>query len=313
MNLTRRSFLKAGALAAAGLAAPALPAAAQDAPAPSPVFRGAVRPTAWGPVQGRQTGASLVWYGVPYGAEPSGALRWQPPQDPAPWAAPLDCTAPGPMALQLCNGMSAGTEDCLRLDIYAPDGGAGLPVAVYFHGGGNRTGATLELNGRRLAEQAGCVVVSVGYRLGLLGFNALPALRSGPDSTGNYALLDAAKALDWVQENIAAFGGDGRNVTAMGFSAGGRDVLAMLASPYFAGRFQKAVSLSGGLSMADPEAAARQTARALAPLAVEDGLFAAPDEAAAWLLTPGEDVRRWLLGLDPARLCPLMAGGGGCG
>ena len=67
MNLTRRSFLKAGALAAAGLAAPALPAAAQDAPAPSPVFRGAVRPTAWGPVQGRQTGASLVWYGVPYG------------------------------------------------------------------------------------------------------------------------------------------------------------------------------------------------------------------------------------------------------
>lgn len=311
MNLTRRSFLKAGALAAAGLAAPALPAAAQDAPAPSPVFRGAVRPTAWGPVQGRQTGASLVWYGVPYGAEPSGALRWQPPQDPAPWAAPLDCTAPGPMALQLCNGMSAGTEDCLRLDIYAPDGGAGLPVAVYFHGGGNRTGATLELNGRRLAEQAGCVVVSVGYRLGLLGFNALPALRSGPDSTGNYALLDAAKALDWVQENIAAFGGDGRNVTAMGFSAGGRDVLAMLASPYFAGRFQKAVSLSGGLSMADPEAAARQTAQALAPLAVEDGLFAAPDEAAAWLLTPGEDVRRWLLGLDPARLCPLMAGGGG--
>lgn len=80
MNLTRRGFLKAGALAAAGLAAPVLPAgAAGDAPAPQPVYQGTVRPTAYGPVQGRQNGASLVWYGVPYGAEPSGTLRWQPP------------------------------------------------------------------------------------------------------------------------------------------------------------------------------------------------------------------------------------------
>ena len=311
MNLTRRGFLKAGALAAAGLAAPVLPAgAAGDAPASQPVFQGPVRPTAYGPVQGRQNGRSLVWYGVPYGAEPSGALRWQPPQDPAPWTGALDCTAPGPMALQPCNGMAAGTEDCLKLDIYAPDGASGLPVAVYFHGGGNRTGTTLELPGRRLAEQAGCVFVSVGYRLGLLGFNALPALQNGPDATGNYALLDAAKALDWVQENIAAFGGDSRNVTAMGFSAGGRDVLAMLASPYFAGRFHKAVSLSGGLTMADPAASARQTARAFAPLAVEDGLFTDAGAAADWLLSGGEDVRRWLYDLDPARLCALMPNGG---
>lgn len=311
MNLTRRSFLKAGALAAAGLTAPALPAdAAGDAAAPQPALQGLVRPTAYGPVEGRPNGASLVWYGVPYGAEPSGALRWQPPQDPAPWTAPLDCTSPRPMALQPCNGMAAGTEDCLRLDIYAPDGASGLPVAVYFHGGGNCTGTTLELSGRRLAEQAGCVLVSAGYRLGLLGFNALPALQNGPDATGSFALLDAAKALDWVQENIAAFGGDPGNVTAMGFSAGGRDVLAMLASPYFAGRFQKAVSLSGGLTMADPGASARQTAKALAPLAVEDGLFTDAGAAAAWLLTSGEDVRRWLCDLDPARLCALTSGGG---
>ena len=127
-----------------------------------------------------------------------------------------------------------------------------------------------------------------GYRLGLLGFNALSALQNGPDATGNYALLDAAKALDWVRENIAAFGGDSRNVTAMGFSAGGRDVLAMLASPYFAGRFHKAVSLSGGLTMAGPAASARQTARAFAPLAVEDGLFTDAGAAADWLLSGGE-------------------------
>ena len=154
-------------------------------------------------------------------------------------------------------------------------------MVVYFHGGGNRTGSPQELPGTRLASRADCVFVSAGYRLGLLGFNALPALQNGPDSTGNYALLDAAKALDWVQENIASFGGDPRNVTVMGFSAGGRDVLAMLSSPYFAGRFQRAISLSGGLTTADPGASARQTAAAFAPLAVEDGLFADQNSAAS--------------------------------
>ena len=312
MNISRRGFLKAGALTAAGLAG-GLPAQASQAENPSAPLQGALRPTSFGPVQGRETeaGGGLAWYGVPYGAAPSGSLRWQPPQDPAPWSDPLDCTAPAPMALQCCNGMAVGTEDCLKLDVYAPDGAAGLPVVVYFHGGGNRTGSPEELPGGSLSARAECVLVSVGYRLGLLGFNSLPALQNGPDSTGNYALLDAAKAFDWVQENIASFGGDPANVTAMGFSAGGRDVLAMLASPYFAGRFQRAVSLSGGLTMADPDASARQTAAAFAPLAVEDGLFSDPTAAADWLLTNGEDVTRWLYDLDPARVCLLMADGGG--
>ena len=312
MNISRRSFLKAGALTAAGLAG-GIPARQAQAGAASAPLTGTLRPTASGPVQGRETGQEgcLVWYGVPYAAAPAGALRWQPPQDPASWADPMDCTRPAPTALQNTNGMAAGTEDCLRLNIYARDGAAGLPVVVYFHGGGNRTGSPLELPGTHLASQAGCVFVSAGYRLGLLGFNALPALQNGSDSTGNYALLDAAKALDWVQDNIASFGGDPGNVTVMGFSAGGRDVLAMLASPYFAGRFQRAISLSGGLTTADPAASARQTAAAFAPLAVEDGLFADTDSAARWLLTNGEDVSRWLYNLNPARVCLLMAEGGG--
>ena len=311
MNISRRGFLKAGALTAAGLAGgiPSQQAQADTASAP---LTGTLRPTASGPVQGRETGQEgcLVWYGVPYAAAPAGALRWQPPQDPVSWTDPMDCTRPAPTALQNTNGMAAGTEDCLKLNIYARDGAASLPVVVYFHGGGNRTGSPLELPGTHLASQAGCVFVSAGYRLGLLGFNALPALQNGPDSTGNYALLDAAKALDWVQENIASFGGDPRNVTVMGFSAGGRDVLAMLSSPYFAGRFQRAISLSGGLTTADPGASARQTAAAFAPLAVEDGLFADQNSAAQWLLTSGEDVTRWLYDLDPARVCLLMADGG---
>ena len=311
MNISRRSFLKAGVLTAAGLAG-GIPAQQARAGSTSEPLTGTLRPTASGPVQGGQTSQEgcLVWYGVPYGAAPAGALRWQPPQDPAPWADALDCTKPAPMALQNTNGMAAGTEDCLKLNIYARDGAAGLPVVVYFHGGGNRTGSPQELPGTRLASRADCVFVSAGYRLGLLGFNALPALQNGPDSTGNYALLDAAKALDWVQENIASFGGDPRNVTVMGFSAGGRDVLAMLSSPYFAGRFQRAISLSGGLTTADPGASARQTAAAFAPLAVEDGLFADQNSAAQWLLTSGEDVTRWLYDLDPARVCLLMADGG---
>ncbi len=311
MNISRRSFLKAGVLTAAGLAG-GIPAQQARAGSTSEPLTGTLRPTASGPVQGGQTSQEgcLVWYGVPYGAAPAGALRWQPPQDPAPWADALDCTKPAPMALQNTNGMAAGTEDCLKLNIYARDGAAGLPVVVYFHGGGNCTGSPQELPGTRLASRADCVFVSAGYRLGLLGFNALPALQNGPDSTGNYALLDAAKALDWVQENISSFGGDPRNVTVMGFSAGGRDVLAMLSSPYFAGRFQRAISLSGGLTTADPGASARQTAAAFAPLAVEDGLFADQNSAAQWLLTSGEDVTRWLYDLDPARVCLLMADGG---
>ena len=311
MNISRRGFLKAGVLTAAGLAG-GIPAQQARAGSTSEPLTGTLRPTASGPVQGGQTSQEgcLVWYGVPYGAAPAGALRWQPPQDPAPWADALDCTKPAPMALQNTNGMAAGTEDCLKLNIYARDGAAGLPVVVYFHGGGNRTGSPQELPGTRLASRADCVFVSAGYRLGLLGFNALPALQNGPDSTGNYALLDAAKALDWVQENIASFGGDPRNVTVMGFSAGGRDVLAMLSSPYFAGRFQRAISLSGGLTTASPGASARQTAAAFAPLAVEDGLFADQNSAAQWLLTSGEDVTRWLYDLDPARVCLLMADGG---
>ena len=311
MNISRRGFLKAGVLTAAGLAG-GIPAQQARAGSTSEPLTGTLRPTASGPVQGGQTSQEgcLVWYGVPYGAAPAGALRWQPPQDPAPWADALDCTKPAPMALQNTNGMAAGSEDCLKLNIYARDGAAGLPVVVYFHGGGNRTGSPQELPGTRLASRADCVFVSAGYRLGLLGFNALPALQNGPDSTGNYALLDAAKALDWVQENIASFGGDPRNVTVMGFSAGGRDVLAMLSSPYFAGRFQRAISLSGGLTTADPGASARQTAAAFAPLAVEDGLFADQNSAAQWLLTSGEDVTRWLYDLDPARVCLLMADSG---
>lgn len=119
-------------------------------------------------------------------------------------------------------------------------------MLVYLHSGGNQTGSSGEVSGAEIARQLGCVFVGVEYRLGLLGWNCLPALCPAADDTGNFALLDMAKALDWVKENIAAFGGDGQNVTLFGFSAGSRDALALLASPLGQGPLSAVVACSGG-------------------------------------------------------------------
>lgn len=247
--------------------------------------------------------------GIPYGAAPVGELRWQAPQDPAVWTEAKDCTAPSEVAYQYGSG-AIGTEDCLKLDVYTTPNAHKLPVLVFIHGGNNQTGNTKEILGSELVVRDNCVFVTLDYRLGLFGFNCLPALCRGSDDTGNFTLLDIAKALDWVKDNIAQFGGDADNITISGFSAGGRDVMAMLTSPLFAGRFQKAIAFSGGMTIADEAASVSQIAWAIAPLAVEDGLFADTAAAKAWLMTDGEDVRDWLYSLDSARLCPLMSNAG---
>ncbi len=301
-TFSRRSFLKGGAATAAA-AALSLPADAA-----SPTENSVLSPlctTQYGPVQGKQENAHLVWYGIPYGAAPVGDARWSAPLDPACWTDALDCTSPAPIAYQF-SSCPIGSEDCLRLDVYSVSSARKRPVLVYLHGGNNQTGSSRELPGGDLVENDDCVFVSVNYRLGLFGCNGLPALCSGGESTGNFALLDIAKALDWVRDNIAAFGGDPANVTLSGFSAGGRDVMACLNSPLFVDRFQKAISFSGGITLAEEAASARQIAAALAPLAVEDGR--ASDESAAfeWLLTPDEAVREWLYSVEPSRLCSKM-------
>ena len=301
-KLSRRTFLKSGAAAAAAAAFPlsAEAAAPAGAAAVSPLC-----PTQYGPVQGKAQGSHLVWYGIPYAAAPVGDARWRAPQEPAGWTDPLDCTAPAPAAYQISSA-PIGTEDCLRLDVYSVPSAQSRPVLVYLHGGNNQTGDSLELPGGDLVENDGCVFVSLNYRLGLFGFNSLPALCPEDGGTGNFALLDIAKALDWVRENISAFGGDPANITLSGFSAGGRNVMACLTSPLFAGRFQKAISFSGGITFSDPDAAARQIAAALAPLAVEDGRFADENAAFAGLLTPDAAVREWLCSVEPSRIASRM-------
>lgn len=287
-EFSRRSFLKGSAAAAAALACPLCPADAAPSPSENGLFSPVtpLRPTQYGPVRGRaREDGTLCWYGIPYGAAPTGEDRWTSPREPARWRTVRDCTAPAPAAYQYTS-FPLGTEDCLTLDIYSVPEAKKQPVLVYLHGSAF-SGSPQELPGSALVRDTGCVFVALSYRLGLFGWNCLPALTTGSDAAGNFALLDILRALDWVKENIHHFGGDGASITLCGFSDGGRMAAALAASPLSRGRFQRAAALSGGWSLADPDASARQLAERFAPLAVEDGLFADPASAAGWLLTPG--------------------------
>ena len=265
------------------------------------------RSTQYGKVGGTTLNDALVWYGIPYAAPPEGELRWSASVDPVPWAGVKDCSSAGNIAVQYSAKTVKGSEDCLNLDVYAPKNAEKLPVLVYIHAGNNQTGSGSEINASEVVVKSDCVYVGINYRLGLLGFNCLPALLTEENATGNFALLDMAKALDWVKANIASFGGDPGNITISGFSAGGRDVMTMLVSPVFTGKFDKAIVYSGEMTIADQDASASQIAYAMAPLAVEDGMAADEAAAKAWLLTDGADVREYLYSLTAERLAPMMA------
>ena len=251
-----------------------------------------------------------IWKGVPYGEAPVGELRWKAPVPKKAWEGTLDGSKDSLTATQTgWGGGVSGSDDCLNLEIYRPaTDEKNLPVMVYIHGGNNQTGTAARGDNPEFTKASNCIFVPLNFRLNLLGFNALPALKNGTDeeNSGNFTLLDIALALDWVKENIEAFGGDGNNITIAGSSAGGRDVMALLISPLFEGKFQKAVSYSGGMTVADPEAAAKVDASRLAPLVVEDGKAADVKEAYDWLLTDGEDVREYLYGLDSKRMIPTF-------
>jgi para-nitrobenzyl esterase len=239
------------------------------------------RTTVFGPVTGTDDSAATgtySWKGVPFAKAPVGALRWRAPADPEPWAAARLATAFGPACVQtgrlygpgLNNrydatigatlGQTLGSEDCLYLNIWQPSkpSAAPRPVIVWVYGGSNITGYTADpvYDGANLARTADAVVVSVNYRLGIFGFLNLAQLKPGNplDDSGNYALLDLVKGLEFVQNNIARFGGDPGRVTLMGESAGAVNVYALMTSPLLAGRspqlFHRVVALSGGLSTA---------------------------------------------------------------
>jgi para-nitrobenzyl esterase len=206
-----------------------------------------------GTVRGMVVGKTWQFLGIPYAAAPTGSLRWKPPAPAAPWNGFLSATALPTPASQLggINGPQVINEDCLYLNIYRPAGlppEARMPVLFWIHGGGFVDGSANQHDGRELAARTGIIVVTVNYRLNIFGFLALPALsaESEDGSSGNYGLLDQLAALQWVNRNIAAFGGDPGCVTIAGQSAGGISVCALLASPLASGLFQRAIIQSGG-------------------------------------------------------------------
>jgi acetyl esterase/lipase len=232
-----------GALLAAALAVPCL---AADPSAPT------VRIAA-GMLAGASADGVQRFLGIPYAAPPVGALRWQPPLPPASWSGVRQASAFGPACPQpeiraFGNIPGPQSEDCLYLNVWAPASAATdrlRPVMVWLYGGAHRIGAASlpYYDGTSLARR-GVVLVSFNYRLGYLGYFAHPAL--GTDGGGNFGLLDEIAALKWVQANIAAFGGDPKNVTIFGESAGGADVLYLMTSPAVHGLFLRAIVESGG-------------------------------------------------------------------
>lgn len=257
----------------------------------------------------------VEWQGVPYAAPATGANRWREAQKPEKHKEALDCTKQAPSNIQYNGKKVIGQEGVLTLDIVRPDTNEkNLPVMVYFHGGNNQTSNSHLMEGNKLAQEGNIVYVSVQYRLGLLGFNNLPAVAEGNDKekSGNFGFIDQAAALDWVKANIKDFGGDAKNITVSGFSAGGRDVMAMLISPVFKGKFNKALSFSGGLTVADVKDSQKAIAQKLAPLVVEDGKQPNLISAENWLLSEDSNdkkaVRNYLENVKAERIAPVMAG-----
>jgi para-nitrobenzyl esterase len=278
---------------------------------------------------------SHVWRGIPYAEPPVGSRRWRAPRPAPPWAGPLEALASGPPCLQFASVYAGGeiesdgqigAEDCLTLDVWAPRfepdqvprDAARLPVMFWIHGGGNTIGSAGFYDGGNLAATQSVVVVAVQYRLGPLGWFRHASLRgedtTAADRSGNFGTLDVIRALEWVQENVSAFGGDPARVTVFGESAGGGNVLSLVLSPLAQGLFHRAILQSAGFrfsTAAEAEHFAdhaepgldRSSSEVLTRLLVADGTAA--DRAAArgrLAAMPEREIEAYLRGKTGAEL-----------
>ncbi len=288
-----------------------------------------LRRTTGGEIVGFRDNGARAWMGIPFAAAPVGALRWQAPRTPTVSSTVTEALAPGQVCPQMASllsggeaGAIAGDEDCLYLNIWSPPNAVDRPVMYWIHGGGNTIGDGGSYNGATLALRHNVVVVTINYRLGFLGWFAHPDLASGDPlaDSGNYGTLDAIRGLQWVQDNIAEFGGNPGNVTVFGESAGAFDTLAMMASPLAAGLFHRAIVQSGGFS-AEPMPAAQNymedgghanSARELvAKWLIADGTVADRAAAQAYQADMGAGaLRKYLYDKSPAELFAVFEGGG---
>lgn len=247
--------------------------------------------TKYGAVQGVEGESnSWVWKGIPYAEPPVGELRWRAPQDPDPWDGVRHstdsfdaCSQPAMFGIWQQLGEVTCSEDCLYLNIWRPQTDeTDLPVYFWIHGGGNTWGSAKTYDGAAMAKQCNMVVVVIQYRLGPFGWFNHPALKSeasAAEKSGNFGTLDTIKALEWVRDNIAAFGGDPTSVTIAGESAGAHNVTNLLISPLAAGLFHRAISQSGGMQTVSVDAGVLLANTTIERLLAADGT--AEDQRAA--------------------------------
>ncbi|MGX6445112.1 carboxylesterase/lipase family protein [Neobacillus sp. K501] len=236
----------------------------------------------YGKLQGEQVDGVFSWKGIPYAKPPVGALRFRAPERPDSWKGVRQATSFSPVAPQtqkeimefFGNDISNMNEDCLYLNVWSPaTDGKKRPVMVWIHGGAfvSGSGSSSWYDGASFAAQGDVVVVTINYRLGILGFLHLGEIGGEEYATsGNCGILDQVAALQWVQENIAAFGGDPNNVTVFGESAGAMSIGVLLGFPSAQGLFHKAILQSGAAAnVHSSETATKVTGHLLAALQVE--------------------------------------------
>ncbi len=214
-----------------------------------------------GQIEGKKTSKAYIWLGVPYGQ----TERWKAPTAPDSWSRTRSCKRP----------RKGKGDDCLFVNIYKPvSKKEKMPVMVFLHGGGN-VGGTANRSFSSFVKETGVIVVSVEFRQGAFGWLQSRGLQTGDRMTdsGNFAMLDIKLALEWVQNNIEAFGGDKQNVTLSGFSAGARDALSCVISPAMKGLFHKVISFSGGMTTCSVREGRRWSNQKLAKILVRRGRF----------------------------------------
>src|SRR5208337_144987 len=261
--LTSRLVLGLAAICALTLG----PAATASAKKKKPSYPSPFAITKDGPVLGMTVNGVNEFLGIPYAQPPVGPLRWMPPEPLGRFTTPLEATAFGSECTQPGSPSPTGSENCLFLNVYTPSQAVpadaaeqtddatapeakkkksrGLPVLVWIHGGGLTAGAGDLYDPTPLVNGGGVIVVTINYRLGVLGFLAQSGLDAERHLLGNYGLMDRQFALKWVKNNIKAFGGNPKEVTIFGESAGGQSIYSQLASPLAKGLFRGAIAESG--------------------------------------------------------------------
>ncbi|MFX0075795.1 MAG: carboxylesterase/lipase family protein [Candidatus Hermodarchaeota archaeon] len=258
--------------------------------------------TKYGIISGLSAKKYWCWKGIPYATPPIGSLRWKAPLDPSPWIGTRKTKKFGSSAAQYMLFLGPiGSEDCLYLNIWRPKTlETNLPVYFYIHGGGNSIGSSAEVAyyGDAVVEKSNLLYISVNYRLGAMGWFLHPAVTnngSPEDRSGNYGTLDLIKALEWVRDNVEAFGGNPNNVTIAGESGGAFNVLSLLISPTAKGLFHRAIAESGLSLLSNTDTAETQTNDLLINLLIRDRKAKNQVEASSVLDNmSGEEVDRYL-------------------